>query len=325
MSGNPLLDYARVSEFSVRLPSNCQWYKDENIIDYTMNGEVAVFPMTPKDELMQMNPDALLSGDATIKLIESCVPSIKDAGKLFYCDANVLLLAIHKATYGNELKIPFVCPECHRKISELKDDDKSIKDGKTKEEKIKELKDKGQIKLEVQTISIDIDYLIGLETFLDSEYVYNTDNGLKIYYHPTRIKNKLEYELMQFNNKKIIDSYKDYNFKDFAYDEEKKKILNQINDLYIEMNSYGNKIIADSISKIVLPDGSYVDDYNQILEFISQSKSTMVNDLNSKILELNKIGIPSEIDYECECCHHEWKDKIIGFNAVDFFGNSSYM
>jgi hypothetical protein len=56
-----------------------------------------------------------------------------------------------------------------------------------------------------------------------------------------------------------------------------------------------------------------------ILEFISQTPSNVVNEINEKIHDLNDIGLPKELEYECECCHHQWKDKFFGFNQSDFF------
>ena len=95
-SSNPLMQFARRPELSVKLPSNGNWY-EEGFIDYTMSGEVEVYPMLPKDELALMNPDGLLSGQSNVSLIKSCVPAVKNPEKLLYPDLNVLLLAILKA------------------------------------------------------------------------------------------------------------------------------------------------------------------------------------------------------------------------------------
>jgi hypothetical protein len=269
--------------------------------------------MTPKEELILMNPDSLLSGDANIKVIESCAPSVKNAGALYYPDANAILLAIQKATYGDKLMVTFKCPQCQKMADELGD-----------KEKIDEAIRRNELKLEYQELEFSIEELLGSMTFLEEDYVYKTDNGLKIHYHPTLLKNKLEYELSNFNNKKIIEHYKGYDFKDFANNMEKRQVLEQIKSLYLEMNDYGNKIIADCISFIELPDGSYIDDNKMILEFIEKSKSPVVVALHQEILKINDIGIPAYVDYECEYCHYTEKDRLVGYNQVDFFGISSY-
>ena len=119
MSNNPLMQFARRPELSVRLASNPCWY-NTGFIEYTMNGEVEVYPMLPKDELSLYNPDALLSGQAMVGLIKSCCPSVLNPEKLYFPDANILLLAIKKATYGNEHKQSHRCPECYRKMEEIR-------------------------------------------------------------------------------------------------------------------------------------------------------------------------------------------------------------
>ena len=103
MNNNPLMQFARRPDLTVRLATTPSWYSD-GFINYTLNGEVEVYPMLPKDELSLYNPDALLSGQAMIGLIHSCCPSIMNPAKLYYPDANILLLAIKRATYGNEHK-----------------------------------------------------------------------------------------------------------------------------------------------------------------------------------------------------------------------------
>ena len=59
-----------------------QDYSDD-VLDTSIE-EHPVLPMTAKDELIMKNPDALLNGDAVIQVIESCVPTIKNAMALYY-------------------------------------------------------------------------------------------------------------------------------------------------------------------------------------------------------------------------------------------------
>lgn len=308
---NPLLDYARRAELSVKLPSNCSWYP-ENMIKYTLNGEVEVYPMTPKDELTLMNPDSLLSGEANIKLIESCVPSVSNAGQLLYPDANLLLLAIHKATYGNKMTINFICPKCAEKALLIKD-----------ESKIAEAEKNGELLIRTQETEIKIDEFLQNITFLDNEYIYETSNGLKIFYSPTLLRDKLYYGLIEFNNQKLLNYFKDYNFEEYNLQEDKKQILSQVNDIYLNINDEGNKLITDCIRYIQLPDGSFIDDKELILEYISQTKSTIVKELHQKIRELNDIGITQEVEHCCDCCGHTFSEKLVGYNQVDFFGYGS--
>ena len=308
---NPLLAFARRPELSVKLPSNGKWYP-EGMIKYTLNGEVEVYPMTPKDELMLLNPDALLSGEANIRLIESCVPSVKNAGDLLYPDANVLLLAIRRATYGKTMSNNFVCQSCGEKALEIND-----------EEKITELENKGEIFTSSQETQIDIDYFLQTITYLYNEYVYETEDGLKIYYSPTLLKDKLHYSLIELNNRKLIKYFQDYEIDENNEEEIKKEISTKINEIYMNINEEGNKLITDCIKYIKLPDDGIVDDKKMIFEYVSQTKSSTITELHKKIKELNNYGISQRVTHKCKCCGYSFDEKLTGFNQVDFFGTAS--
>lgn len=327
-STNPLLDFARKVELSIKLPSNGNWY-EEGMIDYTLSGEVEVYPMLPKDELALMNPDGLLSGQSNVSLIKSCVPAIKQPEKLLYPDLNVLLLAIQKATYGNKLTMQIVCPECLRKANEKAEEIEKENANKKKEEQIDvksaiaEMEKHGEVMIHQQDNDFDIDYLLSQVQYLEPEYIYKTENGLKIYLRPNTLEDKSKYGLMQFNQEKIIKAYKEYSLDKSLEDEEMKKITGSITESYLNINDIGNKLITAAIIKIELPDGSFVDNKDMILEFISQTPSNIVSELNEKIHEINDIGLPKELNYECSCCGHQWKDTFFGFNQTDFFGLGS--
>jgi len=110
-NNNPLLGYFRKPEIYLALPSRGKYYAD-GALDLPPNGELGVFPMTAKDELIFKTPDALLNGSSTAEVIKSCVPAIKDPWGIPSLDMDVLLIAIRIATYGNQMDITSVCPKC---------------------------------------------------------------------------------------------------------------------------------------------------------------------------------------------------------------------
>jgi hypothetical protein len=71
-----------------------------------------VYGMTGMDEIIMKTPDALLTGDSVVKVIESCCPSIKDAWQLSNLDTDLVLSAIRVATFGNQMGVTNVCSEC---------------------------------------------------------------------------------------------------------------------------------------------------------------------------------------------------------------------
>ena len=106
---NPLKKYYRQPKQFIKLPSEYEFYP-EGTIDVPESGEVAVYPMTAKDELLFKTPDALLNGEATVRVIQSCVPAIKNAWAMPSIDIDAVLMAIRMATYGQRMSMKVVIP-----------------------------------------------------------------------------------------------------------------------------------------------------------------------------------------------------------------------
>ena len=106
-TGNPLKKYYRAPKLYITLPSGGKFNK---VSDEAMNGELPVFAMTSRDELLLRNPDALLNGDAIVQAIQSCVPAIKDPKQLPVCDIDLILIAIRQATYGEIMEAKLKSP-----------------------------------------------------------------------------------------------------------------------------------------------------------------------------------------------------------------------
>jgi len=107
---NPLKKYYRQPKQFVRLPSNYKYYKP-GTIQVPESGEVAVFPMTAKDELLFKTPDALLNGEATVRVIQSCIPAITNAWEMPALDIDACLVAIRMATYGTKMQVKVFVPK----------------------------------------------------------------------------------------------------------------------------------------------------------------------------------------------------------------------
>ena len=108
---NPLANYFRQPKLYIRLPSHGRFYP-EGALDKSEIDEYPVFAMTAKDELMFKTPDALMNGQATVEVIKSCVPAIRDPWAMPSLDLDALLIAIRIATYGENMEINSSCPAC---------------------------------------------------------------------------------------------------------------------------------------------------------------------------------------------------------------------
>ena len=106
---NPLQKYFRQPKLYITLPSGGLFYPDGSL-EMTETGELPVFSMTAKDELAFKTPDALLNGQATVDVIQSCIPNIKNAWMMPSIDIDAALIAIRMATYGEMLTITTKVP-----------------------------------------------------------------------------------------------------------------------------------------------------------------------------------------------------------------------
>lgn len=98
---------ARLPGETFQLPSQGLFYKDGELDDSVVNGEVHVYPMTGLDEIIFRSPDKLLSGQAINEVFARCIPQIKKCNRLLSKDVDFLLMALRMVTYGPEVEIIF--------------------------------------------------------------------------------------------------------------------------------------------------------------------------------------------------------------------------
>ena len=104
-----LQEYQRQPKLFIDLPSQGIWY-DETVLSHNQTTKIPVFGMNAMDEILFKTPDALLNGQATVDVIQSCIPAIKDAWKLPSVDLDVCLIAIRLATYGEQMTLKIKTP-----------------------------------------------------------------------------------------------------------------------------------------------------------------------------------------------------------------------
>jgi len=105
---NPLAKHFRQPAIYMDLPSKGAYWPEE-AIDLGVNNQIAVYPMTTKDEITIRTPDALLNGHSVVQLIESCCPQIKNAWKTPSIDVDAILIGIRIASYGSDMDIDTTC------------------------------------------------------------------------------------------------------------------------------------------------------------------------------------------------------------------------
>ncbi len=106
---NPLKKYFRQPKLYVKLPSSGNFYP-KGALEFTQNMEFPVYAMTARDEIVIKTPDALMNGQSTIDVIQSCMPNIKNAWMIPSIDVDAILIAIRIATYGEQIDLDISIP-----------------------------------------------------------------------------------------------------------------------------------------------------------------------------------------------------------------------
>ena len=106
---NPLMKHIRQPKIYIKLPSGGKYWP-KGAVEIPETGELPVLPMTARDEITFKTPDALINGQATVDVIQSCIPDIKNAWEIPSIDLDVILIAIRRASYGDTLEMSHKIP-----------------------------------------------------------------------------------------------------------------------------------------------------------------------------------------------------------------------
>ena len=244
---NPLRKYFRQPKVYITLPSKGKFYP-EGDIEIPETNEFPVFAMTAKDELTMKTPDALLNGAATVDVIRSCIPTIKNPWAMPSIDLDAALIAIRIATYGDQMEITTKVPG-------------------TGEER---------------TFTIDLRQL--LNTLVTKEYDTETViNDMKVSIRPLTYKEFTDASLKTFEEQRIFNLVND----DEIPDQEKLARFNvsfqKLTDLTV--TSLAKSIVKITIGDTEVTNNVHIDEfvknadkdfYNQVLAHIETQRDLFV-------------------------------------------------
>ena len=170
---NPLRQYFRQPVIYIELPSQGKFYP-QGALNMPQTNKLPVYPMTAIDEITYRTPDALFNGQATVNVIQSCVPDIKNAWSIPSMDVDTVLVSIRIASYGHEMGFSTQCPAC-------------------------------------QHVS---DQTIDLRNVLDSmrpvDYAKPITSGdMEIYFRPMSYQNMSDNNKLQYENQKMLQNIPD--------------------------------------------------------------------------------------------------------------------
>lgn len=276
---NPLAQFYRTEEFRVKLPSRGNFY-DDSVVNLDEDFEVGIMAMTANDEILLKNPDALLSGKALSTVIKSCVPDVKRPEKLLICDIDTLMIAIRRASYGDEADLGVSCPECNHE----------------------------------NTFGLDLETLINHTESLDSSYEVILPQGLTVFLRPGSYETMLKQYKVAFENVKAQRAMATTMADEDAALQILSKAFKHLTKLNFEIikDSIIKIVFTDNEGN-----EQEIDNKKHIAEFIQNVSKSSIDIVEDKIGEINKVGIQKELDAKCSECGHTWKSAI-EFNPVNF-------
>lgn len=279
--GNPLQQFYRKETTYLHLPSKGQFYS-EGVIEFLDNGELAVMPMTAADEITLKNPDALLSGKAIVDVITSCVRGVKKPKKLLACDIDALMIAIREASYGDEATMEIYCPseECGAK----------------------------------NEFSLDLDLLLNDSEKLEESYEVVLPGELTVYVRPGTFETMNKQNKAAFESSKIQRTMNNATLSDEA-------AMQMLSHVFSTLTKLNFDVINDAIEKIVFTDGEgevqTITNKKHISDFIQNIDKSSVDLIDTKLSEINKVGITKTLDAICSTCGHKWEAPL-ELNPVNF-------
>lgn len=222
LPNNPLTQYFRQPAIYIRLPSQGKFYPP-GAVNMPPNGELPVLPMTSVDEIMYRTPDALFNGTATVEVIKSCVPNIRDPWVMPSADVDAVLVGIRIASYGHEMDINAECPSCKNQ----------------------------------EVASLDLRRVNDLLVLGDYDTPFKLGD-LEFYFRPMTYQNVNQNNQIQMEQQQMMRAFEDSD-DDAARSEQVSKIMTAINEATI--HTIANSIAAVKSPQALVTETEFVIDF----------------------------------------------------------------
>ena len=284
---NPLQAYFRRPSIYIKLPTGGRYNTVEEI-EVPPNGEIPVYPMTAKDEILMRTPDALMNGATTVDVIQSCVPAIKNAWKLTSLDVDLVLVSIRIASYGETTDVKGVCPKCTEET--------------TFELDLRTITDR------VSSIKFQEDLTIG---------------DLQIKFAPLTYDTATKGALKNFEQQRMVQSISNTDDPNTSAEER----LEKFQSAFLRLTMYNVGILADTIKSVTTPT-DVVTDRNMISEFVANADHKTFNAIKDHLGNENQQTTKPPIKYKCDgftdlegkktACDGEWEQPFTIDNSTFF-------
>jgi len=281
---NPLAGHFRSPKLYTALPSLGRYYPSD-VVEMPETGELPVYPMTAKDELIMKNPDALLNGEAIAQVVASCIPQIKQPRKLLSNDIDALLIAIQGATYGDDMEVSGTCDKCSEQITSV----------------------------------VSVEGALGTMTKLEDSYKFSTDTGLLVEIKPFSYETSVKAGVANFRSERSLQSVAEIT------DEVERIHAFNSSFIELSQLNFDIMVDSVASITIQEPEGDdiVVEDVDNIREFLENCESKVGKQIEEFINEISGIGVQKNILMSCEKCGTEEEpyefEAQVNFNPVNFF------
>lgn len=275
---NPLINHFRSPKLYLKLPSGANFYT-KDVVEMPQSGELPVFPMTAKDEILMKNPDALLNGEATTQLIKSCIPNVREPLEMISPDVEAMLVAITGASNNGEIPMSAECPDCK----------------------------------EVCEVTFSAEAILETMESISKEYKFNVGEDLVVQIRPFTYRSTVKAGLASFQSTRSLQG-----IADLPDDMDKLKLFNDnfmkiaATNFELLVDSVRNITIKNAEEDIV------VTDRGQILEFLENCDYNVGKQIDEMTGTMNNLGVSKDATFECEKCEKTFNANV-GFDPVNFF------
>ena len=268
MSQNPLISAYKKPAMYVSLPSGGKYYEPKPKL--SVDGELAIYPMTARDELITKTPDALFNGEATIALIESCCPDIENPRQIPVNDLLVLMLAIRQASYGNNLDVDINCPKCDY----------------------------------MNQMSVDAGAMLASAQQLEHDNTVTLKNGFIVYAKPFNLEDRTILQIQQVKQQKMITALADESLTDEDRTRKFGETFVELAELTVEL--IANSIVYVQQDA----DAERHEDKEIIREWLQSISKTDYEQIRDRIETLSDSGLNTKVNATCQDCGNEWQTDI---------------
>tara|TARA_B100000900_G_scaffold413936_1_gene439136 strand:+ start:1176 stop:2015 length:840 start_codon:yes stop_codon:yes gene_type:complete len=275
---NPLISAYRKPSLYIDLPSGGKYYDPAPKL--SVDGELAVYAMTARDELITKTPDALFNGEASVSLIQSCCPDIPNPSQIPVNDLMVIMLGIRQASYGSEIEVEVPCEKCEH----------------------------------VNNVAVNCQSIIdGAMSRPRPENVVTINDGFEVTLKPYSLEDRNTIQIQQIKQVKMIEGLQNTQ----VDDQSRQKLFGQT---FVEMAELTVDLVTNCVDSVRTPssENETVSDKDMIREWLKNITSKDYEVIKTKVDELSNDGVNNNFNVTCESCQHTWQTEV-ELDITNFF------